>query len=131
MIYELLDWFFVIFHSVLIIFNLFGWVLKPLRKANLISLILTGASWTLLGIYYGLGYCPLTDWHWHVLEKLGKLPNTSSYVAYLFHRILSIDITDDAANILTTIAYLTALCLSVFLNIRGWWSKAWLKSKIS
>ena len=123
MIYELIDWFFVIFHSVLIIFNLFGWVLKPLRKANLISLILTGASWTLLGIYYGLGYCPLTDWHWHVLEKLGKLPNTSSYVAYLFHRILSVGIPDNTANVITTIAYVTALCLSVVINTKDWKKK--------
>ncbi|HOP05505.1 MAG TPA: DUF2784 domain-containing protein [Tenuifilaceae bacterium] len=118
MIYGILDWFFTVFHSLLILFNLFGWIWKPLRKANLILLMLTGGSWTILGIFFGLGYCPLTDWHWNVLEILGKEPNTSSYVAYLLQRVLSITLSDNSANAITTITYITALATSIIFNLK-------------
>jgi len=59
MIYRFLDIFFVIFHTSLITFNLFGWIWKKTRLANLITLGLTGASWLFLGLIVGvLGYCP-------------------------------------------------------------------------
>jgi hypothetical protein len=67
-LYKVADSFFIIFHSVLICFNLFGWIPKALRKWNLFSLILTTFSWFILGIFYGFGYCFLTDWHWEVRE---------------------------------------------------------------
>ena len=67
-----LDIFFLVFHTLLIFFNLFGWLIKPLRKANLIVLLLTGGSWFILGIFYGFGFCPFTEFHWQVLHKLGQ-----------------------------------------------------------
>lgn len=131
MIYSFLDWFFVILHTLLIIFNLLGWIWKPFRKANLITLLLTGLSWTLLGIFYGIGYCPLTDWHWEVLSKLGEQPQTNTYVAYLFNRILGISFTDQFADIITLWSYLTALMLSLAVNIKPLLkSKGWKKRKL-
>lgn len=118
MVFEALDWFFVVFHTLLIVFNLLGWVWKPTRKANLATLIVTGLSWTLLGLFYGLGYCPLTDWHWSVLAELGKHPNTSSYVSYLLQRMLIIKISDALADTLTITTYLFVLTISIVLNIR-------------
>lgn len=120
MLYKFLDLFFMVFHSLLIVFNLFGWMWKPLRRANLITLLLTGLSWVGLGIFYGMGYCPLTDWHWEVLYKLGTPPITSSYVAYFFDRLLGIAMTNSFADNLTLIAFLIALVLSVIFNLRDW-----------
>lgn len=118
MIYSVLDVFFLVFHSGLIVFNLFGWIWKPTRKANLITLLLTGLSWVGLGLFFGVGYCPLTDWHWNVLYELGKSPQTPSYVAYLFSRILNVDMDSHSADLLTTYSYLLALVLSAIVNIR-------------
>ncbi|MFP4555771.1 MAG: DUF2784 family protein [Bacteroidales bacterium] len=118
MVYFLLDWFFLVLHSSLIVFNLFGWAWKPLRKANLITLSLTGFSWVGLGLFYGMGYCPLTDWHWRVLVELGETPTTSSYVAYLFQRILGITVSGGFANNLTLIAFLGAMIVSISLNVK-------------
>lgn len=119
MIYVTLDIFFLIFHSGLMIFNLFGWIWKPTRKANLITLLLTGLSWVGLGLFFGIGYCPLTDWHWNILYELGKPPQTPSYVAYLFSRILNVDMYSHSADLLTTYSYLLALVLSAIVNIRA------------
>ncbi|MEO5906489.1 MAG: DUF2784 family protein, partial [Saprospiraceae bacterium] len=66
MVYELLDYFFFFFHTSLILFNCFGWIFPKLRRWNLITLLLTAFSWFVLGIWFGLGYCVCTDWHWAV-----------------------------------------------------------------
>lgn len=117
MIYILLDWFFVVFHTLLIFFVVFGWLRKGWLRYNLIVILLTGGSWLFLGLFYGLGYCPLTDWHFEVLEKLGKDPGTHSYVAYITERILGIEMSDSFADTLTLWVYLLVLTISVVLNI--------------
>ena len=120
---HLSDIFFVILHSSIIVFNLFGWIWQKTRKANLILLLLTGFSWTVLGIFYGFGYCPFTVWHWNVLEKMGKVNLPTSYVEYLIARLLKIDISSEAADTLTGITYLAALLISILLNIRDYINK--------
>jgi hypothetical protein len=117
---QLLDIFFVVLHTGVILFNLFGWIWKKTRLANLILLLLTGFSWTVLGIFYGFGYCPFTDWHWDVLEKMGKTGLPSSYVEYLLARLLKIDVSAETADALTGITYLAALIISIILNIRDY-----------
>lgn len=117
-IFKFLDIFFVVFHTILILFNLFGWVWKRTRRANLITLGLTGLSWFALGIFYGIGYCPLTDWHWNVLAKLGKTDLPNSYIAYLLNRSAGISMSEKLVDIFTMLFFIVALLLSVFLNIR-------------
>jgi hypothetical protein len=116
--YIFLDYFFLIFHTALIIFNLFGWIWQKTRKANLITLLLTGSSWFILGIFYGIGYCPLTDWHWDVLYKLGKTNLPYSYVTYLFNRLLGIDLNPVFTNYLVVICFAIALICSLGMNFR-------------
>ena len=124
---HLLDIFFVILHTSIIIFNLFGWIWNRTRKANLVLLLLTGFSWTILGIFYGFGYCPFTDWHWEILEKMGKTNLPSSYVEYLIARLLKIDISSETADTITGITYLAALLISILLNIKDYISKRKVK----
>jgi hypothetical protein len=81
------DYFFTFFHLALILFNLFGWIWKPLRKIHFAVITLTLASWFILGIWYGWGYCPFTDWHWQVLRELGYTGLPSSYISFLVTRI--------------------------------------------
>jgi hypothetical protein len=124
MIYHILDIFFVIFHSSVIIFNLFGWIWKKTRIANLILLTLTGASWLFLGLIVGvLGYCPFTDWHFNVLYKLGKTDLPNSYVKYLADRITGLNFNASLVDSITLYAFLAALAISVFLNINDYRKK--------
>jgi hypothetical protein len=119
MIYRILDIFFVIFHSVLIFFNLFGWIWRKTRLANLITLLLTGGSWLILGLIVGmLGYCPLTDWHFSVLEKLGETSLPNSYVKYLADRLTGLSFDPAMVDKFTLYSFLVALALSIYLNIR-------------
>jgi hypothetical protein len=119
MIYRILDIFFVIFHTSLVLFNLFGWIWRRTRKYNLILLALTGTSWLFLGLIVGtLGYCPLTDWHFSILDKLGKTNLPTSYIKYLADRLTGLDINQSLVDNVTLYSFLAALGLSVFFNLR-------------
>ncbi len=124
MFYHLADIFFVLFHSSIIVFNLFGWIWKKTRAANLVLLLLTGGSWLFLGLIVGtLGYCPFTDWHFSVLGKLGKTDLPSSYIKYLADRITGLNFDSSLVDDVTLYLFLTAFAVSVFLNIRDYITK--------
>lgn len=119
MIYHILDILIIVFHTSLILFNLSGWIWRKTRIFNFITLVLTGASWLFLGLIYGvLGYCPLTDWHFSILKKLGKTDLPDSYIKYLTDRFTGMDISASLVDKVTLYAFLTVLILSVFFNAR-------------
>ena len=124
MIYHVLDIFFVVFHTSLMIFNTTGWILRRLRLWNLGTLLLTGFSWVVLGSIKGtMGYCPLTDWHFSVLEKLGKKDLPYSYTAYIAERISGHEIDAYAADKMTLAVFVISLAASVALNFRDYFRK--------
>jgi hypothetical protein len=123
-LFKTLDIFFVVFHTFLILFNIFGWIWRRTRPHNLVLLLLTGSSWFILGIFYGMGYCPLTEWHWQVLGKLGKHDLPHSYIEYLFERLTKLDINPELVDQITLIFYFLFLVISIVLNIRDRFSKA-------
>lgn len=118
--YPVIDIFFVVFHTALIIFNVTGWIWKKTRLANLITLLLTGGSWFILGIFYGMGYCPLTDWHFNILEEMGKTGLPSSYIEYLSERLTGLQFDGDMVDTITLVGFFLALIISVILNIRDY-----------
>jgi hypothetical protein len=119
MIYRILDIFFVVFHTSIIFFNLFGWIWRKTRKFNLILLLITGSSWLFLGLIVGtLGYCPLTDWHFTILNKLGISDLPSSYVKYLVDRLTGLDLNPSLVDNVTLYAFLAAIGFSLFFNLR-------------
>ena len=119
-LYEIANAFFFVFHILLIVFNLFGWVFKSLRKWNLLSLGLTAFSWFVLGFFYGFGYCFLTDWHWQVRENLGYPNPFDSYIQFLINSLFFITMPEAAVNIVTATLFFVALIISIATNIRDW-----------
>lgn len=113
---QMADYFFVLFHTALIIFNLFGWIWKPLQKWHLLTISLTFISWLGLGIWYGWGYCPLTDWHWDILRQMGEKGLPNSYVSYLFQRLLGLKLPDFWVDVLTVSLAIMALAASIWVN---------------
>jgi hypothetical protein len=94
-----------------------GWIWKRTRLANLIVLLLTGGSWLFLGLIVGtLGYCPLTDWHFRILERLGKTDLPNSYMKYLVDRLTGLDIDPGMVDSVTLLGLITALVVSLIIN---------------
>jgi len=121
--YKVADIFFLVFHTSLIIFILFGWIWKKTRFWNLLVILLTAGSWTILGIFYGFGYCPLTDWHFNVLIKLGHSDLPTSYIKYLVDRITGLNFTQHVIDQVTLWGLIAALLISLYLNLKHLVSK--------
>lgn len=114
------DVFFFAFHTVLILFNVFGWLVPRWRMANFITLSLTAFSWFILGIWYGWGYCFCTDWHWQIRESLGYENSSSSYIHFLILKLTSFDLPKNLVDYFTVIIFFSAFFTSIYLNIRKW-----------
>jgi hypothetical protein len=115
-ILQSIDYFFILFHSALILFNIFGWIIPKWRFANLISLSVTAFSWFVLGIWYGIGYCPFTDWHWKVRQLLGYRDESNSYIHFLILKIFGVHLPENWVDTATLIILLLAFFISVILN---------------
>lgn len=116
-ILQSIDYFFILFHSTLILFNIFGWIIPRWRFANFISLSLTAFSWFILGIWYGIGYCPFTDWHWKVRQLLGYDDESGSYIHFLILKIFGVNLPENWVDTGTVILFFTAFFISIYLAV--------------
>ena len=114
--YILLDYSFIIFHFGLILFNLFGWIRKSTRRLHLIIISLTVFSWFGLGLFYGWGYCPSTDWHWMIKQKLGETNLPNSFVHYYVAKLTAFNVAPLVVDAAVVFLGLLALLISCWLN---------------
>jgi hypothetical protein len=114
---EILNVGFFVFHTVWILFNCVGWAWKRTRRWHLATVSLTALSWFGLGIRYGWGYCPCTDWHWQIREGLGYL-DPPSYIQLLIGELTGIQLGPDFANALALGTLIVVALLTVLLNVR-------------
>lgn len=112
----LLDVLLTIVHLGIVFFNLFGWIPVATRKAHLISIVITAASWFVLGIWYGMGYCPVTDWQWDVKEQLGERNLPPNFIEYFAEKLSGMDLPYSLINITITVCFALAAVLSVYVN---------------
>lgn len=110
------DLLFTLLHLIIIGFNLLGWIWASTRRLHFIFVLLTASSWFILGIWYGIGYCPITDWQWQIKEKLGETNLPNSFIKYFADKITHKDISSDLIDALTAISFAVAAFLSVYLN---------------
>jgi hypothetical protein len=118
--YLLLDIFFLVFHTLLVLFNLTGWIWRETRRLHLVVLTLTCLSWFGLGLFYGFGYCPCTHWHWRVKRELGETDLPDSYVKYYLDLLTGLDWDSLLVDMSVLLLGLAALGTSAWLNWRDW-----------
>ena len=117
-IYRLLDILFVVFHTLLVGFNMLGWAWRRTRRLHLITISVTLLSWFGLGVVYGWGYCPLTDWHWDVKRALGETALPASWLKYYLDLVTGLDWSAALVDTIVIGSALGALVVSVALNVR-------------
>ena len=110
-------------HVVVIVINLFGWILKKTRKLQLITILATTVSWFIVGICYGWGYCFLTDWEWEIKRKLGESGLPNSFIHYLINNNLGLEVDTGILDSLTLWLFLAAMALSFILNWKDFRTK--------
>jgi hypothetical protein len=112
-----LDILFFVFHTGWILFNCLGWIWRRTRPWQLATVSLTALSWFGLGVVYGWGYCPCTDWHWQIRARLGHV-DPPSYVQLLIRELTGLDPGRAAADAVAVVTLAAAAVLSVALNLR-------------
>lgn len=110
---------FFVLHTSWVVFNCVGWIWRRTRPWHLATMALTAVSWFGLGVYYGWGYCPCTDWHWQVRARMG-FDDPPSYIQLLISELTGLDISTAWADAVTVSVFGLAAVLSVVLNLRDW-----------
>lgn len=113
---QFLDILLTFVHVAIIGFNLFGWIWPATRKAHFICVLLTAASWFVLGIWFGMGYCPVTDWQWQVKEKLGERNLPVSFIKYYADKLTRTNFSSSFIDTVTGASFAVAALLSVYFN---------------
>jgi len=111
-----LDLLLTLLHFAVIGFNLFGWIWKLTRRVHLICIAVTAGCWFILGIWFGIGYCPITDWQWHIKEKLGETNLPGSFIKYYADKISGRDVNNSFIDTMTAGCFFLAALLSVYVN---------------
>ena len=112
----LADIFFTLLHLVIILFNLFGWIPAHTRRLHLVIAGLTAASWFILGLWFGIGYCPITDWQWRVKELRGETDLPGNFVEYISERLTNYDFDSTFINNVTATCFFLAVAASLYVN---------------
>jgi len=100
----------------IILFNLFGWIFSAAKKAHFFSILITAFCWFILGIWFGWGYCPLTDWQWHIKARLGKTNLPASFITWSANELTGTRFSDTFINLLTLLLFIAAAAISVYFN---------------
>ena len=116
MLLLLADIFFTILHLAIIFFNLFAWIPVRTRRWHLIVAGLTAASWFILGLWYGIGYCPITDWQWRVKELRGETNLPGNFVEYFSERITGHNFDSHFIDNVIAISFFLAVAASLYVN---------------
>jgi hypothetical protein len=111
-----LDIFLTILHIAFTLFNLLGWIWKRTRKLHLVTISVTAASWFILGIWYGWGYCFLTDWQWSIKEKLGERNLPSSFITYFANKLTGQSVSTSLITAITLVCFILATTLTIYVN---------------
>lgn len=111
-----LDGFFTLLHLVIIGFNLLGWIWKFTRKLHFYLVLLTAFSWLVMGYWFGLGYCPVTDWQWQVKNKLGEHNLPNSFIKYIVDKVVDTDSSTALIDTTTAICFAVVALLAVYFH---------------
>jgi len=113
---QFVDYVFTLAHLLVIGVNLFAWIWPKARKFHLYIVGITLFCWLVLGIWYGFGYCPITDWQWQVKTKLGETHLPNSFVKYYLDKLAGRDIPDTTVDVITLVSFLVAIFCSIKVN---------------
>lgn len=115
---QLADVGFFLFHTLLIAFNMFGWIWRRTRRWHLLAMGLTTFSWFVMGAFYGWGYCLCTDWHFRIREKLGYEDTATTYVQLLTEKGFGFEISRQTSDVLAVSIFFAIVAITAFIWIQ-------------
>jgi hypothetical protein len=114
---QALNIFFFIFQTVLVLFNILGWMWRRTRRWNLITLGAIAFSWFVMGFWRGIGYCLCTDWHMQVRRQLGYHDTAQTYIQLMSQTLTGLTPPTQLTETVTAIVFAISVVASVGFNI--------------
>jgi hypothetical protein len=111
-----LDVLLTLVHLFIIGFNLLGWIWWRTRRLHLVFVGVTAFCWLVLGAWYGLGYCPVTDWQWRVKARLGERHLPGSFITYYAQKLSGRTFNPAMVDTVVAVTFFLAIALSVYVN---------------
>lgn len=101
----ILDWLLHFLHIAVIVVNTTFWISPKTLRVAQVTQGLTLISWFGFGIFYGFGYCVLTDWQWQVKEQLGETDLPYSYIKYALDGVTGVSWSPVLVDALTLVVF--------------------------
>lgn len=115
---KIIDICLTVLHISLILFFILGWIYKRTRKVHYLLVIIITISWFVLGLFYGFGYCFLTDIHWRVKMLLNEENLPISFIKYVLDKMTGKDFNEVWVDYITLSVFVCVLIISTSLYIR-------------
>lgn len=90
---------FFLFHTVILVFNLTGWMFRRTRTLHIVCLGATLFSWFVMGYWKGIGYCICTDWHFKIRREMGIRDSVHSYLQLIAKSFFGADMDRTASDL--------------------------------
>ncbi len=116
---KLLDLLFHVVHLSIICFFLFALLFESMRLPHLILSLLILTSWCGLGLFFGFGYCLVTDLQWKIKKKLNQELPTEFYVKYIIDKTTGLNTNSSIINGITTVTFFSIFTISALLLLTG------------
>jgi hypothetical protein len=80
--------------------------------------IATVFSWLGLGLFKGLGYCFLTDWHWDIKRSLGETNLPNSFIKYIIDRAFNTDLNASFVDTMTAVVFGMVVIITTYFQLK-------------
>lgn len=114
--FDRVDLFFNVLHIMVILINSLGWIFNITLKPSLYLILITLSCWTLLGIFQGIGFCPLTYIHSHYLYTNYEFHLPFSYLDYLLIDNFNLPLTSKTISIISIFVIFISLLINLKKN---------------
>lgn len=109
-----LDWFLTFAHVAVILGFLLLWIPRRTVRLHRWLVALTALSWLGLGLFHGLGYCFLTDWHFQVKHARGVRRLPHSFIKYAGDWITGRDLPAGTVDAVAGAVFVAGVLVAVF-----------------
>ena len=114
--FDKIDLFFNLLHIIVILINSLGWVFNITLRPSLYLIIITLFCWTFLGIFQGIGFCPLTYMHSQYLYTNYEFRLPFSYLDYLLINNFNLPLTSKMISITSVLVIFISLIINLKKN---------------
>jgi len=116
-----LDWFLTILHVGVVLAFVVLWIPRATARFHRWLVVLVAFSWLVIGLLKGsIGYCFLTDLHWHVKRARGVTHLPGSFLKYVADYVTGTNVSPSLIDEIAGALFVGVCAATAF----RWWQLA-------